>query len=143
MGKLVQSHRDLEVYGRAFDLAMAIFEASKTFPTNERFSLTDQIRRSSRSVAASIAEGWRKRWYPAVFVNKLSDAESEAAEAQVWLEFAVKCGYLPRTPGAQLYRSCESVIRGLVGIIRHVDDWTPAVRPGSNGRARPAARAIP
>jgi four helix bundle protein len=74
--------------------AMKIFEVSKHFPSKEKYSLTDQIRRSSRSVCANIAEGWRKRRYPNAFVSKLSDADSEAAETQVWLEFALKCAYL-------------------------------------------------
>ena len=88
MGKPVRSHRDLNVYVAAFESAMEIFEASKTFPKSETFSLTDQVRRASRSVCANIVEAWRKRRYKAAFVSKLSDAETEAAETQVWLEFA-------------------------------------------------------
>ena len=88
----IQEHTDLEVYKKAFDTAMLIFEASKKFPREETYSLTDQIRRSSRSVCANLAEAWRKRRYKAAFISKLSDAESEAAETQVWIEFAVRCG---------------------------------------------------
>jgi len=84
----------LEVYLLAFDAAMEIFEISKEFPKEEKYSLTDQVRRSSRSVCSNIAEGWRKRKYKAVFINKLSDAGQEAAETQTWLEFALKCNYL-------------------------------------------------
>lgn len=91
---IVKLHRDLEVYQLAFAVAMEIFELSKKFPVEERYSLTDQIRRSSRSVCANLAEAWRKRRYQAAFVAKLSDCESEAAETQVWIEFAVKCNYL-------------------------------------------------
>jgi len=90
----INSVRDLEVYKLAFESAMEIFEISKSFPKEEIYSLTDQIRRSSRSVCVNLAEGWRKRRYKAVFVNKLTDAEQEAAETQTWLEFALKCKYM-------------------------------------------------
>ena len=89
-----QGHRDLKVYQLAYRLALEIFEESKGFPMEERYSLTDQIRRSSRSVATNIAEGFRKRRYPHMFIAKLADADSEAAETQVWLDFAHDCGYL-------------------------------------------------
>ena len=102
MGGKIQSHRDLEVYRKGFDAAMEIFEFSKKFPKEETYSLTDQVRRASRSVCANLAEAWRKRRYQAAFVSKLSDSETEAAETQVWLEFAVKCGYLPRDDGRRL-----------------------------------------
>ena len=92
--KLIRTHRDLEIYQRAFDLAMRIFQETKSFPKEERYSLTDQIRRSSRSVCTNLAEAWRKRRYEASFVSKLCDAEAEAAETQVWTDFAVQCGYL-------------------------------------------------
>ena len=92
----IQSHRDLQVYQRAFATAMDLFELSKSFPKEETYSLTDQIRRSSRSVCANLAEAWRKRRYQAAFISKPSDSESEAAETQVWIEFAVKCNYLNR-----------------------------------------------
>lgn len=89
MAKLVRIHGELEVYRRAFDSAMRIFELSKGFPREETFALTDQIRRSSRAVCANLAEAWRKRRYRKHFVSKLIDCESEAAETQVWLTFAV------------------------------------------------------
>jgi len=91
MKKKIQSHRDLEIYCKAFTAAMQLFEHSKRFPKEETYSLTDQVRRSSRSVCANLAEAWRKRRYEAAFVSKLTDSESEAAETQVWIEFAVKC----------------------------------------------------
>ena len=99
---LVKHYRDLWVYQRAFKAAMRIFELSKAWPNEERYSLTDQIRRSSRSVCGSIAEAWRKRRYEAHFVSKLSDADGEAAETQNWLAFARGCGYLAdsRLPSA-------------------------------------------
>src|SRR5579859_2928032 len=93
MGK-IQSHRDLDVYRKAFDVSMTIFQLSKAFPKEETYSLTDQVRRSSRSVCANLAEAWRKRRYKAAFICKLCDAEAEAAESQVWLKFSVKCGYM-------------------------------------------------
>jgi len=92
--KRINSVRDLEVYKISFEAAMEIFEISKTYPVEEKYSLTDQVRRSSRSVCANLSEGWRKRRYKAVFVNKLSDAAQEAAETQTWLEFALKCNYI-------------------------------------------------
>lgn len=90
----ILKHTELEVYKKAFDAATDLYHISKSFPKEETYSLTDQIRRSSRSVCANLAEAWRKRRYEAAFIAKLSDAECEAAETQVWLEFAVKCGYL-------------------------------------------------
>ena len=92
---MMRGHRDLKVYQLAYKLAMEIFHESKTFPQEERYSLIDQIRRSSRSVAANIAEGFRKRRYPKMFVSKMVDADGEATETQVWLDFAKDCGYLP------------------------------------------------
>jgi four helix bundle protein len=90
----VRDFRELNVYRIGFESAMEIFEQTKSFPSDERFSLTDQIRRSSRSVCANIAEAWRKRRYPASFISKLSDADAEAAETQVWLDTALRCGYI-------------------------------------------------
>ena len=90
----ITRHTDLDVYTRAFAAAMEVFRLSKTFPKEERYSLTDQGRRSSRSVAANIVEGRRKRRCPASFVSKPNNAEGEAAETQVWLQFAVECEYL-------------------------------------------------
>jgi four helix bundle protein len=110
MGKKIVSYDELIVYQKAFEVAMRIFEYSKTFPKEETYSLTDQVRRSSRSVCANIAEAWRKRRYERAFVSKLSDAESEAAEAQVWLEFAVACRYLPREESKALYIIYEEVL---------------------------------
>src|SRR6266498_64536 len=103
-------HQDLDVYKRAFEAAMRVFELSKSFPKEETFSLTDQIRRSSRSVCSNLAEAWRKRRYEAAFISKLSDAEAEAAETQVWLEFAVKCGYADRDEAAKLYDTYDRVL---------------------------------
>jgi four helix bundle protein len=90
----IQEHTELEVYKKAFDAAMLIFLATKKFPKDEMYALTDQIRRSSRSTCVNLAEAWRKRRYKAAFIVKLSAAEAEAAETQVWLQFALSCGHL-------------------------------------------------
>lgn len=121
--KDIRKHSDLEVYERAFDLAMRVFELSKRFPMEERFSLTDQIRRSSRSVCANLAEAWRKRRYQAAFVSKLSDSETEVAETQVWLQFAVKCKYIDREEAKDLYSECDNVIGMLVKMINDPEPW--------------------
>jgi four helix bundle protein len=123
MAQKIVSHRDLQVYRRSFDVATQVFEASKRFPREEMYSLTDQVRRSSRSVSANIAEAWRKRRYEAAFISKLSDAETEAAETQVWIEFALACGYLtPQTANA-LMQSYDAVIGTILGMINHPETW--------------------
>jgi four helix bundle protein len=127
--KAIRSHTQLEVYRKSFDAAMAVFDESKRFPKEETYSLTDQIRRSSRSVSAKIAEAWRKRRYEAAFVSKLCDAESEAAETQVWIEFAVRCGYLDRARAKTIYRLIDEVIRMLVAIIHRPEPWLLPKRP--------------
>ena len=99
----IRSHEDLGVYQMTFDAAIEIFQLSKKFPVEERYSLTDRIRRSSRSVCANLAEAWRKRRYEAAFIAKLSDCEAEAAQTQVWIKFAVKCKYLEIEKGRELY----------------------------------------
>jgi four helix bundle protein len=121
--KLIKTHQDLEVYKESFDLAMQIFQNSKSFPKEERFSLTDQVRRSSRSICANLAEAWRKRRYEASFISKLSDAEAEAAETQVWIEFVVKCEYLEPEIGKKLLSSYENILGKLVSMINNVKPW--------------------
>lgn len=128
VAKKLQSHRDLDVYRRAFTTAMKIFRLTKKFPKEELYSLTDQIRRSSRSVNANLSEAWRKRRYEAAFVNKLSDAETEAGEAQTWLEFAVSCGYLDHATGVELNETYEEIIRMIVAMITHPHSWTIGTR---------------
>src|ERR671932_639892 len=110
MADRIRTHRDLLVERRAFQAAMQVFRLSGGFPREETYSLTDQIRRSSRSVCACLAEAWRKRRYEAAFISKLSDVEAEAAETQVWLEFAVSCGYLTKAEAGKLYQEYEAVI---------------------------------
>lgn len=119
----IVKHQDLDVYKRAFDAAMQIFQLSKSFPRDEMYSLTDQIRRSSRSVCANLAEAWRKRRYQAAFISKLNDCEGEAAETQTWIEFAVKCEYLPRDTAASLFKTYEAILTTLVGMIDHPETW--------------------
>jgi four helix bundle protein len=121
--KPIQSHRELEVYRMAFEAAMRIFELTKSFPAEERYSLTDQIRRSSRSVCANLTEAWRKRRYEGAFLIKLSDAEAEAAETQTWLEFAVKCNYLTSETGRELYQLYDQILGKLVNMINHPAPW--------------------
>ena len=121
--KAIVSHRDLEVYRLAFDAAMRIFELTKRFPKEETYSLTDQIRRASRSVCANIAEGWRKRRYEAAFVAKLSDAEGEAAETQAWIEFSVASKYLDAEIGRELYQTYDNVLGKLVKMINDPSPW--------------------
>ncbi|WP_139295237.1 four helix bundle protein, partial [Planktothrix tepida] len=99
--KIIRTHEDLEVYQLSFQGAMQIFKVSQRFPIEERYSLTDQIRRSSRSVCANLAEAWRKRRYEAAFIAKLNDSEAEASETQVWIKFAVQCGYLNTQTGQE------------------------------------------
>ena len=121
--KSFKSHEDLAIFQLAFDTAMEIFELSKTFPIEEKFSLTDQIRRSSRSVCANLAEAWRKRRYKAAFIAKLNDCEAEAAETQVWIKFAVKCSYINIEQARKLYRTYNQILAGLVTMINHPDKW--------------------
>jgi len=120
---MVTRHQDLDVYRKAFDAAMEIFVASKSVPKEEIYSLTDQIRRSSRSVCANLAEAWRKRRYKAAFIAKLSDAEGEAAETQTWIEFAVKCDYLDRDDAKRIYTIFDEVLRMIVSMIASSDQW--------------------
>jgi len=107
----------------AFETAMEIFELTKGFPREERYSLTDQVRRSSRSVCANIAEAWRRRRYAGTFVYRLNDAEAETAETQTWLEFAVKCGYLEVEVARPLYDVYDRVLGKLVVMIRQPEKW--------------------
>ncbi len=123
MGDRIKSYRDLRVYQGAMDAAMKIFELTKNFPPEEKYSMVDQIRRSSRSVCANIAEAWRKRRYKAAFIAKLSDAESEACETQVWLEFANKCQYLDRSVQDDLDEAYEQIIAQLVKMIEESNKW--------------------
>ena len=119
----IRSDHELDVYRGAFEAAMQVFELSKEFPKEETYSLTDQIRRASRSVCANLAEAWRKRRYEAAFTAKLSDVESEAAETQVWIEFAVRCNYVDREQAKVLFEAYDRTIATVVGMITHPHTW--------------------
>jgi four helix bundle protein len=121
--KLIRHHWELEVYKLSVEAAMDIFRASKKWPKEEMYSLTDQIRRSSRSVSGQIAEAWRRRKYENAFVNKLNEGEGEAAETQTWLEYAVKCEYLDRKEGARLFRIYDRIIGKLVKMGNEPEKW--------------------
>ena len=120
----IRSHRELDVYKMAFEAAMKIFKLSKSFPKEETFSLTDQIRRSSRSVCSNLAEAFRKRKYPKSFVSKLSDSESEAAETQTWLDFSLSCSYISESTHKELDDTYEKIIGKLVNMSLHPDNWS-------------------
>ena len=115
--------RGLEVYKLAFNISFEIFNITKTFPVEEKYSLTDQIRRSSRSVCANIAEAWKKRIYPAAFVSKLNDSESECAETQVWLEFCHKHNYISEPIFKDLDNKCEHVSAMLIKMVSTKEQW--------------------
>ena len=121
----MQGHRDLKVYQLAYKLAMEVFHLSKHFPREELYSLTDQIRRSSRSVAANIAEGFRKRRYPNMLVSKLTDSDGEATETQVWLDFALDCGYMSQDNRDRLTAGYEEVGKMLSGMMAHPEKFAP------------------
>src|SRR5260370_27965844 len=123
---MLRGHRDLKVYQLAYKLAMDIFHLSKAFPREEIYSLTDQIRRSSRSVAANIAEGFRKRRYPNMLVSKLTDCDGEATETQVWLDFALDCGYMSGENHDRLIARYEEVRKMLAGIMANPEKLAPA-----------------
>ncbi len=106
----IRHFRDLDVYQKAFDAAMTIFMTTKEFPAEEKYALVDQIRRSSRSVCSNLAEAWRKRKYPAVFRNKLTDAMQEASETQSWLEFCLACDYVKGDFFNRMDQEYESIL---------------------------------
>ena len=120
----IRSYKELRVYKAAMDAAMEIFELTKRFPPEEKYSLTDQIRRSSRSVCTNIGEAWRKRRYPAHFVSKMSDSEGEAEETRVWIEFSERCKYLTIQQATRLDRIYDSILAQLVNMILNKNDWT-------------------
>jgi four helix bundle protein len=119
----IRDHKDLGIYKISFSVAMKIFELSKKFPVEEKYSLTDQIRRSSRSVCANLAEAWRKRRYQAAFIAKLNDCEAEAAETQTWIEFAIECNYMDMSEGKELCVRYNQVLSGLVNMIHNPSPW--------------------
>lgn len=118
------THKKLEVYKLSYQLAMEVFVITKGFPKEEIYCLTAQIRNSSRSVPANIAEAFRKRRYPKSFVSKLSDAEGESAETQTWLDFAVDCGYLSSETRDRLNKEYNHILAMLVTMITHPEKWS-------------------
>ncbi len=119
----VYDYRELEVYKKAFDLQQKIFQISKKFPKEEQYSLTDQIRRSSRSIGANLAEAWKKRRYPAHFVSKLTDSDGELGETVHWLETSLACEYIESGVHETLTLQCDQVGKMLGVMIRDADKW--------------------
>lgn len=132
----IRSYKELRVYQAAMDAAMEIFELTKNFPPEEKYSLTDQIRRSSRSVCTNIGEAWRKRRYPFHFVSKMSDSEGEGEETRVWLEFSDRCGYMSHEDAARLDKIYDDILAQIVNMIVNKDDWTIRSKPSVKSKAK-------
>lgn len=132
MDKPVTSHRDLQIYRRAFEAAMAVFDLTRNLPQEECYSLVDPLRRSSRAVCAHLASAWRRRHFRATCMSKLFKVQSSAAETQVWLEFAVRCQYLPPDKGKQLYATYKSILKAVDSILNKPESW------GTPTKKRPA-----
>jgi four helix bundle protein len=113
MGEVIQSFRDLRVYRLAFELQQQVFKTSKMFPKEENYSLTDQIRRSSRAIGANISEAWQKRRYPSHFISKLTDSDGEQAETQHWISTALSCEYITQAQHDEMMSECEEIGRKL------------------------------
>jgi four helix bundle protein len=129
---MIRGFKELEVYRKAFQMAMRIFELTKRFPKEEVYSLTDQIRRSSRSVCTNTSESWRKRRYPAHFVSKLTDADAEAAETMVWLDFSMNCGYLTAKDHTELSTAYEEIGKMLGSMISAPEKFCYKVRKAAS-----------
>jgi four helix bundle protein len=119
----IKTHRELKVFQLSFEAGMDIFRISKSFPKEETYSLTDQIRRSSRSVSGNLAEAFRKRRYPKSFVAKLSDSEGESAETQVWLDYALECNYIDNVSHASLNDKYDHIIAMIVNMSNKPENW--------------------
>ena len=122
--EIIKSHRELKVYQLSFNIAMEIYKLSKAFPKEETYSLTDQIRRSSRSVSSNISEAFRRRKYPKSFSCKLNESEAEAAETQNWLDFALECSYISRETHQLVDKEYENIIGMLVNMQRYPEKWS-------------------
>ena len=120
---MAKDHKGLRVYVKSFDAAMAIFRLTRNFPKEEVYSLTDQIRRSSRSVSANIAEAFRRRRYPKLFVLKLNESEAEAAETQNWLDFSLKCKYISHSTHQNAMKIYDEIIGLLVNMQKNPQQW--------------------
>ncbi len=122
--ELIKSHRKLRVYQKAFDMAMEIFQHTRKFPKEETYSLTDQIRRSSRSVCSNISEAFHRRKYPKSFSSKLNESEAEAAETQNWLDFSLKCGYIDKENHKFLDNAYDEIIGMLINMQKSPEKWS-------------------
>lgn len=141
---IAKTFKDLRVWQNAIELAMEVFRLSKSFPADERFSMTDQIRRASRSIAANISEAWRKRRYVAAFKSKLNDSEGETAETQTFVELALRCRYIDRPTAVELDRRCEEILGQLVKMIDDADHWClPSPTPSPRHSVTPSPRRRP
>lgn len=123
MNEKIQSYKDLRVFQNAMNAAMKVFELTETFPAAEKHCLTDQLRRSSRSVCSSITKAWRKRRYKTPFIARLNDSEGEACETQVWLEFARQCQYLDDDLCHELDSAYDQIMGQLVKMMNQPDKW--------------------
>ncbi len=132
----IRSFKELRVWQNAMQAAMRVFELTKGFPAEERYSLTDQFRRASRSIASNIAEAWRKRRYAAAFVSRLNDAEGEAAETQTWTEVSRRCCYLSTRDADDLDHQYEQILGQLVSMIEQPDDWIVGARRTRTQRSK-------
>jgi four helix bundle protein len=119
----IESFKDLIVYQKAYKLAMEIYEISKNFPNEEKYSLTDQIRRSSRSVTSCISESWAKRRYERAFINKLTDSLGEEHETEVWLDYSFDCKYISNETRKRILEEYDEVRKILISIINNPDKW--------------------
>lgn len=122
-GERINSYKELRVFQRAIDAAMEILEITKGFPSEEKYSLTDQIRRSSKSVCTNIAEAWRKRRYKAAFIAKLSDVETEACETQVLIELCQRCEYIKEETAIKLDKNYDHIISQIILMIDNANKW--------------------
>ena len=123
MGMKIESFRDLIVYQKAFDIQQQIFKVTKNFPKEEIYSLTDQVRRSSRSIGSNICEAWQKRRYMAHFVSKLTDSDGEQAETQHWIDTAFACKYITAEMQDQLLTKCREIGKMLGSMIANPDKF--------------------
>ncbi|MFW6101608.1 MAG: four helix bundle protein [Bacteroidota bacterium] len=121
--ELIKSHKDLKVYQQSFEMAMEIFQVTKKFPKEETYSLTDQIRRSSRSVCSNVTEAFRRRKYIKSFASKLNESEAEAAETQNWLDFALACKYIEKEIHQRLYKEYDNILGMLVNMQKKPEKW--------------------
>ncbi len=123
MGERIESFRDLNVYKLAIELQQEIFEITKRFPKEETYSLTDQVRRSSRSIGANISESWHKRRYQAHFISKLTDADAEQAETQHWLDTSLTCKYISNKEHKTLLEKCKRIGKMLGKMMAEPENW--------------------